>query len=619
MATVSAVAQAQGTVSVDGDIKNGVVTHGASYMARSGLGQGAAPMDRQSLAVMVGALDMASGLSLPTSGLFITQTAPGHRYLIETNSAYIDTQRFIGSSYFLDRMGFSDMTVRLLGDAFFETRLVRDSIMSLGHRRFLSADIDSDEAQMTMLYDNAVAAAESLGLEIGQALTPDQVAALDNDMLWLVKTTVQGETVLAPTLYLSSATRATLRDQRMNGSVLAGQNIMGETGVYNGGVMHAVGDMIFNATGIQNSGQFMAGNALTMNAQGTVHHSGMLQAMTLQGTMGSLDSRGDIHATSIDVDVHGDILHSGDMQADQSLALRSGGAVTHSGTMAAMETTIDATNDIRNTGRLSGKDALTLTSTDGAVVNDVTVTTHRLDGDVTDEVANVGVMATNGTLRMTAGGDVVNHATLDVQGDAMIAADGDIKLTASALTQSVIDDGYSIDRTHHQGSSTTIGGHLTASSGQDILVQGSALSVGGDADMDAGGDVTIESVATVRADQSLKGRSSHQWVDHDGASVAVGGDLNASGDDISIDGSEVSVKHHGRLDARGNISIASVQNAESLNRSFSRVSQSGSQLSAGESLTLTSGKDIEIEASEVSSEDRLDITAGGGFEGFVGQ
>ena len=206
-----------------------------------------------------------------------------------------------------------------------------------------------------------------------------------------------------------------------------------------------------------------------------------------------------------------------------------------------METTIDATNDIRNTGRLSGKDALTLTSTDGAVVNDVTVTTHRLDGDVTDEVANVGVMATNGTLRMTAGGDVVNHATLDVQGDAMIAADGDIKLTASALTQSVNDDGYANDRTHHQGSSTTIGGHLTASSGQDILVQGSALSVGGDADMDAGGDVTIESVATVRADQSLKGRSSHQWVDHDGASVAVGGDLNASGDDISIDGSEVSV------------------------------------------------------------------------------
>ena len=118
MATVSAVAQAQGTVSVDGDIKNGTVTHGASYMARSGVGQGAAPMDRQSLAVMVGALDMASGLSLPTSGLFITQTAPGHRYLIETNSAYIDTQRFIGSSYFLDRMGFSDMTVRLLGDAF---------------------------------------------------------------------------------------------------------------------------------------------------------------------------------------------------------------------------------------------------------------------------------------------------------------------------------------------------------------------------------------------------------------------------------------------------------------------------------------------------------------------
>ena len=83
--------------------------------------------------------------------------------------------------------------------------------------------------------------------------------------------------------------------------------------------MHAVGDMIFNATGIR-TGQFMAGNALTMNAQGTVHHSGMLQAMTLQGTMGSLDSRGDIHATSIDVDVHGDILHSGDMQADQSLA-----------------------------------------------------------------------------------------------------------------------------------------------------------------------------------------------------------------------------------------------------------------------------------------------------------
>lgn len=68
---------------------------------------------------------------LPKDGLFIVNITPGHRYLIETNPALTSMALFYGSDYFLSRTGIDlgKTQQQLLGDAFYETRLVREQIL----------------------------------------------------------------------------------------------------------------------------------------------------------------------------------------------------------------------------------------------------------------------------------------------------------------------------------------------------------------------------------------------------------------------------------------------------------------------------------------------------------
>lgn len=65
----------------------------------------------------------------------------------------------------------------LLGDAFFETRLIQQQILASTGQRFLSG-YSTDAAQMRGLMDAAYAQAEGLHLTVGVALSKDQVAAL---------------------------------------------------------------------------------------------------------------------------------------------------------------------------------------------------------------------------------------------------------------------------------------------------------------------------------------------------------------------------------------------------------------------------------------------------------
>jgi len=128
-------------------------------------------------------------------------------YLIETRPEFIDPTKFLGSDYFLSRAGLDvrDHTMKRLGDAYVEHRLVRDQIFDHTGRRYLAGFINTN-AQMRALYDHALAAQQRLDLRVGVALTPEQVAALTADILWLERITVEGQEVLVPRLYLSSAT-----------------------------------------------------------------------------------------------------------------------------------------------------------------------------------------------------------------------------------------------------------------------------------------------------------------------------------------------------------------------------------------------------------------------------
>ena len=151
-------------------------------------------------------LEVSIDALLGRRALFERRHEPDMPYLLETRSEFIDLSKYLGSDYFLERVGLlaGDLILKRLGDAYVETRLIERQIFELTGRRYLEAGLDF-RSQMRSLYDGAVAANESLQLTIGVALSAEQVAALSADIIWLERHVVAGQEVLVPRLYLSSA------------------------------------------------------------------------------------------------------------------------------------------------------------------------------------------------------------------------------------------------------------------------------------------------------------------------------------------------------------------------------------------------------------------------------
>jgi adhesin HecA-like repeat protein len=68
---------------------------------------------------------------------------------------------------------------------------------------------------------NAASDAKTLGLTLGQAPSAQQLASLKQDIVWMVSTTVNGQSVLVPQVFLAPATIASIQ----SGAVIASSNI----------------------------------------------------------------------------------------------------------------------------------------------------------------------------------------------------------------------------------------------------------------------------------------------------------------------------------------------------------------------------------------------------------
>ena len=169
-------------------------------------------------------------------------------YLIETRPEFIKRDKYLGSDYFLDRVGLlhADQILKRLGDSYVETRLIQDQIFDLTGLRYVAGARD-DRSLMQALYDNAVDAHQNLSLTIGIALTPSQIAALGGDIIWLERHTIEGQEVLVPRLYLASST---LENLDFSSARIAGSTtIINAAHVYNSGTISGT-----DALAIQTSG-----------------------------------------------------------------------------------------------------------------------------------------------------------------------------------------------------------------------------------------------------------------------------------------------------------------------------------------------------------------------------
>jgi len=237
----------------------------------------------------------AAKITLPADdfGLFVKSTSPDSRYLVEINPQFADFGHFINSDYLLDRLDYpGNETLKRLGDAFYEAKLIRDAVFAQTGRRYLDASIKSDNAQFQYLMDNALAAQRELELSPGVALTAAQIDDLTRDIVWLEAHEIDGQQVLVPRVYLANGPRGQVR----GGRILAGENLQLQVAsLHNSGLIETGGDAdILAGDAIENRGAIISGGDLQLEAGRSIDNvSGYIEGenLRLRATEGSISNR----------------------------------------------------------------------------------------------------------------------------------------------------------------------------------------------------------------------------------------------------------------------------------------------------------------------------------------
>ncbi|WEN18461.1 contact-dependent inhibition effector tRNA nuclease [Escherichia coli] len=473
----------------------------------------------------------------------------------ETGSQYTDMNQFLGSAYFLDRLGLKpEKDYRFLGDAVFDTRYVSNAVLSRTGSRYLNG-LGSDTEQMRYLMDNAARQQKGLGLEFGVALTAEQIAQLDGSILWWESVTINGQTVMVPKLYLSPED-ITLH----NGSVISGNNVQlaGGNITNSGGSINAQNDLSLDSSGYidnLNAGLISAGGSLDLSAIGDISNiSSVISGKTVQ-----LES------------VSGNISNITRRQQWNAGSDSRYGGVHLSGT------------DTGPVATIKGTDSLSL---DAGKNIDITGATVSSGGD----------------LGMSAGNDI------------NIAAN----LISGSKSQSGFwhTDDNSSSSTTSQGSSISAGGNLAMAAGHNLDVTASSVSAGHSALLSAGNDLSLNAVRESK--NSRNGRSeSHE--SHAAVSTVTAGDnlLLVAGRDVASQAAGVAAENN--VVIRGGRDVNLVAESAGAGDSYTSkkkkeinetVRQQGTEIASGGDTTVNAGRDITAVASSVTATGNISVNAG---------
>ncbi len=273
-------------------------------------------------------------ITLPTASLYtINPSAPATQPLIETDPRFTNYQQWLGSQALITAGSIDpNITQKRLGDNFYEQQLIRDQVGQLTGRRYLNG-YQNDHDQYQALINNGVSIAQTFQLTPGIALTPEQMARLTTDIVWLVQKTItlsDGSTtqVLVPQLYV----KVKAGDLKGDGTLISGDSVQ----------LKLSGDLTNSAT--------IAGRTLVdISAKNINNHLGRIQAADAR-----LSALLDIH--NIGGTFAAD--HSMTMDAGRDINIQSttNSTTAQNGSAAASRTHLDRVAGIyvgRNDGSVS--------------------------------------------------------------------------------------------------------------------------------------------------------------------------------------------------------------------------------------------------------------------------
>lgn len=522
----------------------------------------------------------------------------------ETNSAYTDRNQFLGSAYFLDRLGLNpDRDYRFLGDAAFDTRYVSNAILNQTGSRYING-IGSDLDQMRYLMDSAAEQQKTLGLKFGVALTAEQVAALDKSMLWWESAIINGQTVMIPKVYLSP------KDVTVHsGSVISGNNVQ----LAGGNVINS-GSTIVSQNGLSidssnslsnlNAGLLSAGGGLNLSALGDINNIGSTisgKTVGLESVAGSINNitraqqwnvdAGNVHFSGTDVGKTASII------ATDGLTMRAGQDinVTGANVSAGGRLGMAAGNDINITA------------------NEIATSEGRAGRNrATTEKASVthqgSTLSAGDDLTLQAGNDVnARAAAIAAEGDVGIQAGRDVNLLAEASMErssSQAKKKTAIDESvRQQGTEIASGGNTVILAGRDVTAQAADVTAQGDIGVAAGRDVNLTTATesdyryreqTKTSSGFLSKKTTHtieeESATREKGSLLSGDNVTVSaGNNLLVLGSAVAGDGDVALSAGNNVDIVAATNTDTAWR-FKETKKSGLMGTGGIGFTIGSSK-----------------------------
>ncbi|ELM6078900.1 contact-dependent inhibition toxin CdiA, partial [Escherichia coli] len=519
----------------------------------------------------------------------------------ETDPAYTDEKQFPGSSYFLDRLGLKpEKDYRFLGDAAFDTRYVSNYMLNQIGGRYING-VGSDTDQMRYLMDNAARAQKALGLKFGVALTADQVAALDQSILWYKAVTIKGQTVMAPEVYLSPKD-VTLQ----NGSIISGQNVhlAGGNVTNSGSTLMAQNNLTIDSAdslGNLESGLINAGGALGLKAMGDINNI----SATITGKTVRLDSlAGNVN----------NLTRYSHWQLDapeDSLALKH----TYTGSIASVSAMdsldIRADKNISVTGaEISAGDRAALIAGNDLSLNAIDRVSSRRHANSESHQRSAGLTT------ITAGDSVMLSAGRDVSSQgAGIAAEDNITVRAGRDVNLLAEESvtgsssYSkkktvIDETvRQQGTEIASGGDTTVNAGRDITAVASSVTATGNISVNAGRDVALTTATesdyhyleTKKKSGGFLSKKTTHTISEDSATREAGSLLSGNrvtvnaGDNLTVEGSDVVADRDVSLAAGNHVDVLAATSTDTSWR-FKETKKSGLMGTGGIGFTIGSSK-----------------------------
>lgn len=502
----------------------------------------------------------------------------------ETAPSYTDEKQFLGSSYFLDRLGLKpEKDYRFLGDAVFDTRYVSNAVLSRTGSRYING-LGSDTEQMRYLMDNAARQQKGLGLEFGVALTAEQIAQLDGSILWWESVTINGQTVMVPKLYLSPE----------------------DITLHNGSVITAVASSVTATGNISvNAGRDVA---LTTATESDYHYletkkksGGFLSKKTthtISEDSASREAGSLLSGNRVTVNAGDNLTVEGsDVVADQDVSLAAG---NHVDVLAATST--DTSWRFKETK----KSGLMGTGGIGFTIGSSKTTHDRREAGTTQSQSASTIGSTAGNVSITAGKQA------HISGSDVIA-NRDISITGDSV---VVDPGHdrrTVDEKFEQ-----------KKSGLTVALSGTVGSAINNA-VTSAQETKESSDSRLKVLQATKTALSGVQAGQAAAMATATGDPNATGVSLSLTTQKSKSQQHSEsdtvsgstLNAGNNLSVVATGKNRGDNRGDIVIA--GSQLKAGGNTSLDAANDVLLSgAANTQKTTGRNSSSGGGVGVSIG-